>query len=145
MTALLRLIVERAVVDDRSVPSVPIVPPAPTCSVPAAIVVPPAIGVGAGEIVVPVPICASAPVPLRTLAIVTVSLRLIARTPLLTSAPVPSRPVVPPLPTCKVPGADRRGPAVGIVAGQDRRPRPRLCQRAGSADDSADESRRPSD
>jgi len=64
--ALLRLIVNAGVIDDAPAPSAPVVPPLPTCSVPALIVVTPVYVLAPVKIVVPVPACVSVPVPLIT-------------------------------------------------------------------------------
>jgi hypothetical protein len=59
--------------------------------------------------VVPGPFCWNAPAPEIRLAKVNVSERLTAKMPLLTTSPA-SEPLVPPLPSCKVPALIVVGP-----------------------------------
>ena len=81
----------------------PLVPPLPSCSVPAEIVVPPREGVAAQQGQKPVPACVRLPLPLMTPPNVEAPGRLKTRTPLSISGPVPKLPATMPLPTCSVP------------------------------------------
>src|SRR4029079_4272951 len=85
------------------VPSVPVVPPLPICSVPALTVVAPLYVLAPVSVSVPAPSFVNAPVPLIALATANESLRLNVRAALFTTAPVPSVPIVPPLPIWSVP------------------------------------------
>ena len=71
--------------------------------VPALIPVLPLKGLAPVSVSVPAPSLMSVPEPLIAPSNVRLPARLITSTPLFTTLPLPSVPVVPPLPTCKVP------------------------------------------
>ena len=101
--ALLRLSVSVASFVTAPDPSVPVVPAAPICRVPALIVVVPEYVLVPVSVVVPAPACTRLPLPLITLATVNALLRLNLSVALSVTAPVPSVPAAPPAPTSRVP------------------------------------------
>ena len=99
-----RLYVRLALSVIAPVPRLPVVPPLPTCSVPAVMLVVPVYVLLAARMVVPDPACVRLPVPVIVAPTVVTALRLKVRLALsVTAAAVPRLPVVPPLPTCNVP------------------------------------------
>lgn len=83
------------------VPREPLVPPSPTVSLPAAIVVPPVYLLFPVSTSSPPPCWIRRPAPEITFLAVTLSVLLNDREPSLTTAPVPSVPAVPPLPAVR--------------------------------------------
>ena len=103
--ASLRLRIRSPLFTTAPEPVVPVVPPSPTCSVPAETVVTPEYVLAPDRVNVPEPDFVSAPVPEIVAVKATSSLRLWPRVPLFTMADDASEPEVPPLPTCKVPAS----------------------------------------
>ena len=98
-------------------PSVPVVPPFPTSSVPPVIVVVPAYVLAPVSVATPVPSFVRVPVPLMSWPRATVPVRLICSVPSFTTErPLPNVPVAPPAPTDRVrPAAIVVGP-VNVLA-----------------------------